>query len=419
MERRQRRTLVSAMSVQIAAGLPVFLVGALASHLRDDLSLSAGSIGVAVSAFYGTSALAAYPLGRVADSLGWRRSLWGSSAGIAASLAGISLLLRTQAGLVGLLVLAGATHSLASSTANVALANGTPAGHHGKLFGIKQAATPVATLLAGLSVPLVVEQVGWRPAFLMAVLVPAFAAFAARSPDSPGSVVGAGPVDGDDVGSAAENTAGRVHSSQSDDAPDGGRGIDLRLFVLMLSGAFGSWGTSSLSAFFVVSAVDHGVSASRAGAVMAVASALSIVIRVVGGWIADRRSGTGFGQAAVLLLVGMVGYGLLAAGRPSMILMAAMFAYGAGWGWPGLYHFGGVRYRPETPGAVTGIIRTGSASGATLGPVVFGLVLTWGGYSWAWGTVATGAGLSAIMMYLASRPMAGARDAAVKRTDTG
>ena len=391
-----RRSLAAALTTQIAATLPVFLVGALASHLRSDLGLSAQVIGAAISVFYGSSALAAYPLGRLCDAIGWHRAAKISMIGTTASLAGTGLLVAQWWHLVAILALGGLSHSFASSAASVALAQDTPARFHGVLFGIKQSAIPVATMMAGLSIPVLVDHLGYRPAFVLAVVLPVLALVGGRGTDAPHSSPafrGLWP-----------SLPGRLRVDRPLEVARArltGGSLDLRLMALMLSCATGSAGTSALGAFFVVSAVDNGVTASRAGVTLAIASGLSIGVRIAGGLIADRSRSSGFLHAAILLLIGSLGYVLLATGSASLLLPAALLAYGAGWGWPGLAHFGAVRYRPTAPGTVTGVIRTGLAGGATQGPLAYGGVSGLGGYDAAWRMVAVCAAVAGTCMLLA------------------
>ena len=51
---------------------------------------------------------------------------------------------------------------------NTSLSRQVPAGRQGLSFGVKQAAIPVSTLLAGAAVPVVALTVGWRWAFVLA-----------------------------------------------------------------------------------------------------------------------------------------------------------------------------------------------------------------------------------------------------------
>jgi predicted MFS family arabinose efflux permease len=101
-----------------------------------------------------------------------------------------------------------------------------------------------------------------------------------------------------------------------------------------------------------------------------------------------------------MLGIGVVGFALLATGEAGLIVPGALLAFGAGWGWPGLFHFAVVKTSPGAPAAATGITQTGASGGAALGPLVFGLVAEAASYDVAWlvsGTVALAA-LGAILI---------------------
>jgi MFS family permease len=75
---------------------------------------------------------------------------------------------------------------------------------------------------------------------------------------------------------------------------------------------------------------------------------------------------------------------LLATGESGLIVPGALLAFGAGWGWPGLFNFAVVKTNPNAPAAATGITQTGASGGAALGPLVFGLVVEAASYDVAW-----------------------------------
>ena len=69
---------------------------------------------------------------------------------------------------------------LGQLASNLTLARSVPASRLGLSFGIKQAAIPIATLLAGAAVPTVALTIGWRWAYLIGAAVALLAA--ARDP---------------------------------------------------------------------------------------------------------------------------------------------------------------------------------------------------------------------------------------------
>jgi len=82
----------------------------------------------------------------------------------------------------------------------------------------------------------------------------------------------------------------------------------------------------------------------------------------------------------------------------------ALLAFGAGWGWPGLFNFAVVKTSPGAPAAATGITQTGASSGAAFGPLLFGFVVEAASYEAAW-TVSAAVALAALATILAGRAM--------------
>src|SRR5690606_33261001 len=83
----------------------------------------------------------------------------------------IAPLARTAWSLGLMLVAAAVMYGSSNPAANQALARHTHPSRTATVFGLKHAGIPVSTLLAGLAVPVVVVDFGWRPAFLIAALL--------------------------------------------------------------------------------------------------------------------------------------------------------------------------------------------------------------------------------------------------------
>src|SRR5215207_3876534 len=67
---RPLRAGSGAVATTIACVLPVFLVGGLAVQMGDDLRFSPAGLGLAVSLYFGVSALASVPSGRLVERYG-------------------------------------------------------------------------------------------------------------------------------------------------------------------------------------------------------------------------------------------------------------------------------------------------------------------------------------------------------------
>src|SRR5919202_4242549 len=92
---RPVRAAAGALTTTIAVSIPVFLVGGLAVQIGDELGFSPAGLGLAVSAYFGASALASVPAGALVERYG---STTVSRFGIglaAASLLGIAVAARS------------------------------------------------------------------------------------------------------------------------------------------------------------------------------------------------------------------------------------------------------------------------------------------------------------------------------------
>ena len=372
------RPVLLAVAVAAAGVLPAFLTGGLAVQIRSELDFGSAALGLAVAVFFATASLASVVMGRLVERIGAHRAMRVSASGSAAALLGVALFAGSWSGLLACLVLGGLANSVAHPATHLSLAREVPPGRQGLSFGIKQAAIPAATLLAGLAVPIVAVTLGWRWAFaggaalalLVALLVP---------PETLGGV-------------------SRLKEARAGDVPTA------PLVLLALGIGLGSAAATPLGAFVVESSVASGVRVGAAGLLLALGSAVGIVVRVVFGYLADGMGGGRLRLVAAMLGVGVVGFVLLASGSEGLIVPGTMLAFGAGWGWPGLFNFAVVKSNPNAPAAATGITQTGASGGAALGPLVFGVMVEASSYGAAWllsGAIA----LVALVAILAGRAM--------------
>jgi MFS family permease len=378
-EALNRRPILLAVAVATAGVLPVFLTGGLAVQMRGELGFGAAALGLAVAAFFACSSLTSAFMGRVVERIGAHRGMRLAAAGSAASLLGIALLATSWAGLVGCLVLGGLANAVSHPATNLSLAREVSAGRQGLSFGVKQAAIPAATLLAGLAVPGIAVTLGWRWAFAGGAVLALAVAFLLPS-------------------AASGDTVSRREEAREKDAPI------MPLVLLALGIGLGSTATAPLGAFIVDSSVEAGLRVGTAGLLLALGSAVNIAVRVVFGHLADGMSGGRLRLVAAMLGIGVIGFALLATGEGALILPGALLAFGAGWGWPGLFNFAIVKTNPGAPAVATGITQTGASGGAALGPLVFGLVVEATSYDVAW-LVSGAIALAALAAILVGRRM--------------
>jgi MFS family permease len=380
MGARSARPLTIGVLGTVATTMPVFLALALAVLISQDLGFGLVGIGSLASAFFGAMAVSSLVLGRVADILGGTLSMRVATVGTAVIAAAIAIFANEIVGLLILLALAGIAAALGQPASNRLLMNGVPPDRLGIAFGLKQSAPPVASALAGLSVPLIGLTIGWRWAFVIAAVLSAVIA------------IGVGPQASAENGRGFGGGHGRLPRLQ-------GRSV----LVLLAVGFALAWATSSvILAFYVEAAVRSGSSPGVAGVVLAMANAAAIATRLVAGAACDRYSLVPLYLASGLLMAGTFGLALLATERPGLMTVGVVVALSGAWGFPGVFWFALVSAYPEAPGRVTGAITPG-AIGGIAGPIGFGLVVSNLGYSLGWWIAAITSLLAAITMLVGAR----------------
>jgi hypothetical protein len=115
-----------------------------------------------------------------------------------------------------------------------------------------------------------------------------------------------------------------------------------------------------------------------------------------------------------MLCCGAAGYLLLAAGSATRLALltapGAVVAYGAGWGWNGVFNMAVSVNHPAAPAKASGITLTGNRVAGIIGPFLFALVVTHASYAVAW-TAAAGAALAAATTMVAGDRMLAASQA--------
>lgn len=362
-----RRTIVVAGMSSVMGTLPVFLVGGLSVFIRDELGIGPSELGLVVATFFLSSAVTSAPGGRMTERIGARRSMLAAAAVAGLALLGIGLLVDSLGSLALAMAIAGVGNGIAQPAGNLAIARGVANGRQGLAFGMKQAAIPTATLVAGFLVAAVGVVIEWRAAFVLV---------------ASGAIVLALLMPED-----AYRTVLRPAGSllREGDVP--------LLPLIVLSGAAfcGAAVGTSLASFIVGSAVDGGVPTGTAGLLLIGGSVAGILSRLAIGRAADLREGGHLEVVMLLLGFGALGFaGLALRGTGPMLLASTVLAFAAGWGWPGLFNFAVVRLNPNAPAAATAITQTGVFIGGVVGPAAFGRTVDNFSYEAAWvGAAAT------------------------------
>lgn len=391
---------VSSTALAIAAAttgvLPVFLTGALSVQLGAGLHIKATDIGIGVAAFFASSALCSVTAGRLAERVGALKMMRFAALVAMISMTGLGLLTHALWNLAALLALGGVSNGAMQPAANLYLSKNVHTQRQGLAFGIKQAGIPAATLLSGVAVPTLALTEGWRSAYLAGAgfatcVVVLLLTLIRDDLNAPTSSVRCDPY-----------LRGSTHRVPS---------IHLPPLVLLASGmACAVAAANSLGSFVVPSLVYHGVHPGDAGILSAIGSVVGFSARVGQGWRADTGVNKGIPAAlrhlatvVVMISIGILGYLALASGISELLVPGVILAYGAGWGFNGLFNLAVVRAYPFAPARATGITQVGTYLGGMLGPLGFGLFVDHLGYGPAWSMCAVLAGIGAITLFAARR----------------
>jgi MFS family permease len=350
--RLERAPLLTAVVYTGIGVLPLFLVSSQILQLDRDIGFGVAQLGLATATFFGAAALTANLAGRLVSKHG--ASVWirgGSMTTIVACLmAGTSSVgwLIPVATFVG-----GGGNGLIQVASNIAIFDGVDKRRQGIAFGSKQASVPLASVLAGLSLPIVGLVFGWRWVFAGAgLLALGLAVCAPRGGDGERRV---------------EAAVGRPTRS---------------MLWLGLAGITGAAAGNGLSLFIVPSAVAIGIGEAAAGGVLAACSLLVVALRIGAGWLVDRRASTGHVEMAWMTGVGALV--LMFAVSPTIYLISMPLALLGTWGWPGIIFFTVVHSYPEFPAKASGLLLSSNLTGTVIGPLVVGGLAGRGDYPAAW-----------------------------------
>jgi MFS family permease len=357
------RSVATVVAAQTLSSAPVFLFGGLAVEIRRDMPLDQSTIGFLVAGFFAAGTLGSLLAGRFSDrGAGWT-AIRASMVVVMAAHLGLAAFASTPTALAGVLLLAGFANGVVQPFLTLAVARVVSSRNQGLAFGIKQSAVPIATISAGLSLPLIALTLGWQWVFALFALLTFAMLFAMPSGTSaPPATADRGP------------------------RPPG-------VIALALACGFAAAGANSMAAFLTVTVVDRGMSAAFAGALVAAGGISAIVTRVGFG----RLIGDGLVAPLTALVVifagGSVGYAAIAMGTtPAVMAAGAVLGFGLGWGWPGLTVLVSVRLGgAASAGATSAATQAGVFLGAVFGPLAFGWIAEHHSLGLAWTTNAAAA----------------------------
>lgn len=363
MRSASSRAVVASIVVVMLGLSPAYLAGALGLQIRAELGLGATELGFAIGAFFAATAVLSPTLGAVADRIGTVRGLRLALLLVMVSSLMMMLTVGSYPALLLALIVGGISNGIAGPATSRLVAYHVQR-RRSLAFGLRQAAVPLATLVAGVSVPVIGLTLGWRYAFMLVGLAAFPVALAAG-----GAVVTAEP-----------------RGTRSDDRVDDLKGLVLAAVAFLFATAAGT----ALMSFVVDLSVDRGLGEATGGLVLSIVSIAGIIVRIGVGWLADRPNVDAFSIMNRQILIGLAGFVLLILPSGALgLVVGASFAIAGGWGWTGLMAHVVAQGSPEGPARAAGIVQTGGASGGVLGPPIAGFLIDNFSHGSAW-TVAFG-----------------------------
>lgn len=364
--------LTVAMSMMLVGTpmLPPFGLAALAEDIRASFAVSGPTVGALVATFFVTSALVSRRAGGIAQRDGATTSLVLAASCISTAMLGIGAFGTSVPVLAVFCAIAGVGNAFAHVCANLLFTRRVPPHRRALSFGLKQAAIPIASLSAGLAVPLAHALGGWRRVFLVYGTVTLSAlVWAVREFRR---------------GRAARRAAAVAPVRR--DSPLPARGV---LVLAALGAALGVGPMTVVASFLVLAGVEAGIRAVDVGLMLAAGSAVAIVLRVVFGLLVDARIARGRSTGVPALMVGVLvvsaaGLALMDAAVPWRFALGALLGLGLGWAWHGLLDLSVVRLYAEDAARATGISQIGAYVGGIAGPLGGGFLVDAVGADLVW-----------------------------------
>lgn len=297
-------------------------LGALAPYLRESFKPSTFEIGLLPGLVFTGALAASVPAGNLTDRIGAGRALTVSQLGIAAGI-GVAALASTRWTFLAGVAIAGLGYGAVNPATNVLSTGLVPRRRRALFLSVKQTGVTLGGLVAGATLPLLAEALGWRQAVAVAITLLLAGALAGLwvSHREAAGWFDVPPVRVDDVPRRPVTVS----------VPGG---VPTAVFGFVMSGV-----QLSLAGYLTVYLVDtHGFSKPTAGFALSVAFAAACLGRIAWGWLSDRcfRS---HATTLVLVAVGsVVALAAVSAGVAGASLWLIVILLGVcSIGWNGVY----------------------------------------------------------------------------------
>ncbi len=371
----QPRLVAAIVVATVSTVYPGFLIGALSVQVAAEFGVSEARYGWGLGGFFLAATAGSMILGRLVQRIGPRRQIMTALCVTATMQIVIATLASTWTHVVLALLVAGLANAANQTAVNLALTQ-AKLPRLGLAIAFKQSGMPSASLLSGLMVPILALTFGWRWAYVVGAVLSVVAVFAVKSlvPDP--------------------------HPARAAERRQPIRPVSTRFDLLVAAavGSFLAFAAGALNAWLVGSGVDAGLGEGTAGLMLSVGAACGIALRLASGTQVDTMTVRPFLVAGLMVLVGAVGFALLAIRSPGAHVAATLLAFVGGWVWPVFTNYGIVRTNAAAAGSATGITQMGVYIGVFSSPLLTGWIIETYGYSTMWlvvaATVLVGSALS-------------------------
>ncbi len=372
--------ITTAVFFTVVGVSPLFLAGAYTVRLQEELGFGTSEFGYSVSAYFLVAAITSARFGPVVDRLGSFIGFRLATAGTTLAALVLALFASNWVWVAVGLGISGMSNTFAQLGANRVIAANAGGRRQGIGFGAKQAAIPLGSLLAGGAVSILGVDVAWERSFFVLALLAIIAGIIAPR-----------------FGAAPSSSGEHVRGGVGDAWP--------HLALLAAAGGAGGATGNSLAVLVVDAFETEGFTESAAAGVLAFGSAASITVRLLVGWFIDRNQRQGAIELGTLMVVGSVGFLLLAiAGSSRPLLFLGVFlGFAAGWGWPAIIYLVTTRTTEIPPATATGFVLTGVYTGTIIGPLTLGTIAEDVSFQAAWGVASATILLGAVLVALSHR----------------
>ncbi len=387
-----RRILLASLAVLVSSLLPVFLAGTLTVQIAAGLARGYETVAAGATLALTIGGLSSPVAGRLTDRFGWK-----PVARMAVLISTSSLLLvaasaNSPSGFIAAVGFSGIGLALAQPSTTIALLDRSDSQNRGAVLGMKAAASPAATLIAGLAVPLVALVIDWPWAFAGAVMSPLLAAVALGR---------ARPLERPHASRASDSAKTRIRQ-RALRIPGDESNLSIRLPIRLSSGgAIAAISIGALATFTTVTVVAAGYSEAVAGFVVVGASLLNIFARIANGIFLDRpprHAAAALTLTVTLLMMGATGFILMGVGERGFVIVGVAMAFVGAWSWNGVFQYSVVTAFRDSPGRASGIIEFGLNLGFASGPLLFLAISKRTGLIGAWYVMAVLAAVAALQI---------------------